>query len=51
MVLYGLISLALVRLKDGLHEDLADRNALFKDVEVLLDAMAVIIKEREEEGL
>jgi len=51
MVLYRLISLALVRLKDGLHEDLADRDALLKDVEVLFDAMAVIVKEGEEEGL
>ena len=51
MVLDGLICLALVRLKDRLHEDLADRDALLKDVEVLFNAMAVIVKEGEEEGL
>lgn len=51
MVLDGLICLALVRLKDGLHEDLADRYALLKDVEVLFYAMAVIVKKGEEEGL
>ena len=44
MVLHGLISFSLVGLKDGLHEDLADRDSLLEDVEVLLDAMAVVIK-------
>lgn len=51
MVLHGLISFSLVRLKDGLHEDLADRDSLLEDVEVLLDAMAVVVKKGEEEGL
>ena len=44
MVLNGLISFSLVGLKDGLHEDLAHRDTLLKDVEVLLYAMAVVIK-------
>jgi hypothetical protein len=44
MVLNGFISFALVWLKDGLYEDLADRYTLLKDVEVLLDAMAIIVK-------
>ena len=44
MVLHGFISFTLIWLKDRLYEDLTDRYTLFKDVEVLLDAMTVIVK-------